>query len=235
MSAAVHIGTSGWHYQHWRGTFYPEKLPASKMLEHYTRFFDTVELNNTFYRLPPETGVAVWRDSTPKGFCFAAKGSRFLTHMKKLKDTQPGVEKFFSRAGLLGRKLGPIVFQFPPWWEADPARLEEFLAALPPRRRYAFGSATPPGTLWKSSAFCAAATLLSASSRSRGSAPISPSPRITLMSACTDRAGLTRAVIQMKRWRNGPREFAPGRVTCARFTCTSITTRAHSRWKTPWL
>ncbi len=143
MSAAVHIGTSGWHYQHWRGAFYPQKLPASKMLEHYTGFFDTVELNNTFYRLPPETGVATWRDSTPKGFCFAAKGSRYLTHMKKLKDPQPGIDKFFSRAGLLGSKLGPVVFQLPPWWEANPARLEEFLEALPRRRRYAFEFRNP--------------------------------------------------------------------------------------------
>src|SRR5262249_28747179 len=72
---SVHVGTSGWHYAHWRGPFYPEKLPASKMLEFYTRHFDTVELNNTFYRLPTEKGLETWRESTPKGFCFAAKGS----------------------------------------------------------------------------------------------------------------------------------------------------------------
>jgi uncharacterized protein YecE (DUF72 family) len=135
---AIHIGTSGWHYKHWKGPFYPEKLPASKMLEWYTRYFDTVELNNTFYRLPAETGVKGWRDGTPSNFCFAAKGSRFLTHMKKLKDPEPGIEKFFDRIQPLGRKLGPIVFQLPPWWEADPERLDTFLSALPKRRRYAF-------------------------------------------------------------------------------------------------
>jgi uncharacterized protein YecE (DUF72 family) len=135
---AVHIGTSGWHYPHWRGPFYPEKLPAAKMLEFYTRHFDTVELNNTFYRLPVESGLETWRESTPKGFCFAAKGSRFLTHMKKLKDPEPGVAKFFERVDRLGNKLGPVVFQLPPWWEANAERLEAFLAALPPRHRYAF-------------------------------------------------------------------------------------------------
>jgi uncharacterized protein YecE (DUF72 family) len=139
----VHIGTSGWHYQHWKGPFYPEKLPASKMLEFYTRHFDTVELNNTFYRLPVETGVQQWRESTPPGFCFAAKGSRFLTHMKKLKDPEPGIERFFERISPLGKKLGPIVFQLPPWWEADPERLDAFLTALPPRRRYAFELRNP--------------------------------------------------------------------------------------------
>jgi uncharacterized protein YecE (DUF72 family) len=140
---AVHIGTSGWHYKHWKGPFYPEKLPASKMLEWYARHFDTVELNNTFYRLPPETGVQAWRDGTPHHFCFAAKGSRFLTHMKKLKDPEPGIARFFERVDHLGRKLGPIVFQLPPFWEADPERLDAFLTALPKRRRYAFELRNP--------------------------------------------------------------------------------------------
>jgi len=138
VSASVNIGTSGWHYKHWLGPFYPEKLPASKMLDYYAERFHTVELNNTFYRLPPESGVIAWRDSTPANFCFSAKGSRFLTHMKKLKDPEPGIEKFFSRVDLLGDKLGPIVFQLPPWWEVNAARLEAFLEALPPRRLYSF-------------------------------------------------------------------------------------------------
>ncbi len=140
---AVHIGTSGWHYKHWRGPFYPEKLPASKMLEYYTQHFDTVELNNTFYRLPLETGLKVWWESTPKGFCFAAKGSRFLTHMKKLKDPIPGIDKYFERVDRLGNKLGPIVFQLPPNWEVDAGRLQAFLEALPPRHRYAFELRNP--------------------------------------------------------------------------------------------
>jgi uncharacterized protein YecE (DUF72 family) len=143
QSATVHIGTSGWHYKHWLGPFYPEKLPASKMLEFYSQHFDTVELNNTFYRLPPESGVDGWREGSPKGFCFAAKGSRFLTHMKKLKDPEQGIARFFERIDRLGKKLGPIVFQLPPWWEANAERLDHFLAALPPRRRYAFELRNP--------------------------------------------------------------------------------------------
>jgi uncharacterized protein YecE (DUF72 family) len=144
MSAgALHIGTSGWHYKHWLGPFYPGKLPAAKMLEYYAERFDTVEINNSFYHLPLETGLATWRDSTPRNFLFAAKGSRFLTHMKKLKDPEPGVAKFFERLGLLGRKLGPVIFQLPPWWEANPERLETFLLALPRRRRYAFEFRNP--------------------------------------------------------------------------------------------
>lgn len=140
---AIHIGTSGWHYKHWLGPFYPEKLPASKMLEYYTRHFDTVELNNTFYRLPLESGLETWRESTPKGFCFAAKGSRFITHMKKLKDPETAIGRYFERVDQLGKKLGPIVFQLPPWWEADAERLEAFLAALPARHRYAFELRNP--------------------------------------------------------------------------------------------
>lgn len=142
-SGGIHIGTSGWHYKHWRGAFYPEKLPASKWLEFYTQRFDTVELNSTFYRLPLETGLDTWRETTPKGFIFAAKGSRFITHMKKLKDPEPAIEKYFDRVERLGRKLGPIVFQTPPWWEANLERLEAFLAALPRGHRYAFELRNP--------------------------------------------------------------------------------------------
>ena len=134
----VRIGTSGWHYPHWRGPFYPPKFPAAKMLEFYARHFDTVELNNTFYRLPPESAAAEWRRGTPAGFVFAAKGSRFLTHMRKLKDAGPGIEHFFERIQPLGRKLGPIVFQLPPRWHVNAERLDAFLEALPRRRRYAF-------------------------------------------------------------------------------------------------
>jgi uncharacterized protein YecE (DUF72 family) len=141
--ADVFIGTSGWHYKHWKGAFYPEKLPASKMLDYYAERFRTVELNNTFYRLPTDSAVEAWRDGTPKDFRFAVKGSRFLTHMKKLKDPEPGIAKFFERVDGLERKLGPIVFQLPPWWEVDTARLQAFLEALPKRRRYAFELRNP--------------------------------------------------------------------------------------------
>lgn len=139
----IHIGTSGWHYRHWYGRFYPEKLPAARMLEFYAERFDTVELNNTFYRLPLESGLQNWRAATPDGFCFAAKGSRFLTHMKKLKDPEAGIGRFFERVEGLGTKLGPIVFQLPPFWDVDAERLERFLAALPKHHRYAFEFRNP--------------------------------------------------------------------------------------------
>lgn len=108
------------------------------MLKFYASRFDIVELNNSFYKLPSEKALAAWRDSSPAGFCFAMKGSRFLTHMKKLSDTGRGVERFFERAGVLGSKLGPVVFQLPPHWNVNAARLRDFLAALPRGGRYAF-------------------------------------------------------------------------------------------------
>lgn len=138
MPGAVRIGTSGWHYKHWLGRFYPEKLPVSKMLDHYRREFDTVEINSSFYRLPPESALREWREATPARFLFAVKGSRFLTHMKKLKDPEDGVAKFMERVEALGEKLGPILFQLPPWWRVNAERLEAFLRALPRGRRYAF-------------------------------------------------------------------------------------------------
>lgn len=134
----VRIGTSGWHYKHWRGPFYPEDLPPSKMLSFYLRHFDTVEINSSFYRLPTGECFCQWRDSTPAGFCFAVKASRFLTHFKKLKDPEQAIDNFLPRAAELKQKLGPILFQLPPRWPANPERLENLLAVLPRKLRYAF-------------------------------------------------------------------------------------------------
>ena len=100
--------------------------------------FDTVELNSTFYRLPPEGGLATWRESTPSNFLFAAKGSRFITHMKKLTNPVVAMERYFERVDVLENKLGPILFQLPPWWEVNVERLDEFLCAAPPAHRYGF-------------------------------------------------------------------------------------------------
>jgi uncharacterized protein YecE (DUF72 family) len=136
--AEIRIGTSGWHYKHWVGRFYPHRWPASKMLAYYQERFDTVEINNSFYRLPVETALAAWRQSTPDDFLFAVKGSRFLTHMKKLKDPAPGIEKFFLRVELLREKLGPVLFQLPPNFGMNLERLDSFISALPQGHRYAF-------------------------------------------------------------------------------------------------
>ncbi len=134
----IHIGTSGWHYAHWRGPFYPLILPVKKFLEYYAACFSSVEINNTFYRLPKKEILTVWRDMAPRGFLFAVKANRFITHMKKLKDPEKSLAPFLEGVEVLGEKLGPILFQLPPRWKFQPARLEEFLKALPARRRYAF-------------------------------------------------------------------------------------------------
>jgi uncharacterized protein YecE (DUF72 family) len=108
------------------------------MLAYYCEKFDTVELNNSFYHLPKKNSLESWRDSTPPHFCFAAKGSRFLTHMKKLKDPEQGLKKFLDAIEILGHKLGPILFQLPPNWELDSERFRTFVAFLPKEHRYAF-------------------------------------------------------------------------------------------------
>jgi uncharacterized protein YecE (DUF72 family) len=134
----IYIGTSGWHYKHWLGNFYPEKLPFSKMLDYYCKHFNTVEINNSFYMLPQVSTLESWRDGTPKNFKFAIKASRFLTHNKKLKEPENALNNFLPRAEALGDKLGPILFQLPPKWKVNRERLEEFLQALPKYHRYTF-------------------------------------------------------------------------------------------------
>jgi uncharacterized protein YecE (DUF72 family) len=131
-----YIGTSGWHYDDWRGRFYPEKLPKTKWLEFYARHFNTLELNNSFYRLPSEAAFANWYRSSPPGFVFAVKVSRFITHIKRLKDCDEAVGNFMSRADLLKEKLGPLLYQLPPGLHRDDDRLAAFLSGLPPTRRH---------------------------------------------------------------------------------------------------
>ena len=125
------VGCSGWQYKHWRGDFYPQELPQARWFEHYAARFDTVEINNSFYRLPEAATFASWGSRAPARFIFAVKASRFLTHMKKLKDPEEPVERFFSRARALRRHLGPVLYQLPPGWKLDRARLEHFLHVLP--------------------------------------------------------------------------------------------------------
>jgi uncharacterized protein YecE (DUF72 family) len=125
------IGCSGWQYRHWRGNFYPPAVPQKRWFEHYATIFDTVEINNSFYRLPEASTFADWAARAPASFLFAVKASRFLTHMKKLKDPEEPVERFFSRARSLRRHLGPVLYQLPPGWKLDRARLEHFLQILP--------------------------------------------------------------------------------------------------------
>jgi uncharacterized protein YecE (DUF72 family) len=136
MPGKVHIGTSGWHYKHWIGSFYPEDIPPKEMFPFYAQHFDTVEINNTFYRLPELTTFDNWRSKAPPNFRFAVKASRFITHMKKLKDPNTSMSKFFLAAERLEKKLGPILFQLPPRWKVDPERFSQFLDVLPTGHQY---------------------------------------------------------------------------------------------------
>ncbi|HEY9899091.1 MAG TPA: DUF72 domain-containing protein [Pantanalinema sp.] len=131
MAGRCRIGTSGWAYPHWRGRFYPGALAPGSWLEYYARHFDTVEINRTFYRLPTPEAAAAWARAVPEGFCFAIKASRYLTHLKKLKDPAPALARLYAAIAPLGDKQGPVLYQLPPRWGFDPGRLEGFLAALP--------------------------------------------------------------------------------------------------------
>ncbi len=133
-----HIGTSGWYYDHWKGPFYPDDLPAESMLSYYSKHFSTAEINNTFYNLPAKDTFSSWKNSVPEKFIFCPKASRYITHMKKLKDPEDSVDKFISSVETLEEKLGPILFQLPPKWSKNLDRLEAFLKSLPGAHKYAF-------------------------------------------------------------------------------------------------
>lgn len=133
------IGTSGFCYPHWRkGVFYPVGWPQSRELEFYAQRFATVELNNPFYRLPAPETYDQWRERVPRGFCFAVKASRFITHIKRLHEVGPPLKTFMAGARHLRSKLGPVLFQFPSQWSLNLDRLAAFLPLLPARRRFAF-------------------------------------------------------------------------------------------------
>jgi uncharacterized protein YecE (DUF72 family) len=130
------VGCSGWQYKHWRDDFYPADLPQSRWFEHYAARFDTVEINNSFYRLPERATFASWARRAPMRFEFAVKASRFLTHMKKLRDPEEPIERLFSRMRGLGRHLGPVLYQLPPGWKVDVERFRGFLRLLPRAARH---------------------------------------------------------------------------------------------------
>ena len=127
----IHIGCSGWTYAHWRGRFYPDEMKQKEWFQHYSRFFQTVEINNTFYHLPTAKTFQHWKRQAPKKFVYSVKVNRYITHMKKLKESREPVGKFLKMSRLLGEHLGPLLFQLPPNWRADVPRLASFLRLLP--------------------------------------------------------------------------------------------------------
>jgi uncharacterized protein YecE (DUF72 family) len=134
----VLAGTSGWSYPAWKGAFYPEKLPATRMLAAYAERLPAVEVNATFYRLPAAKTLAGWRDQVPEAFSFALKGPQRVTHVARLRDAAEPVALFLRAAAELGPKLGPVLWQLPPSFKKDLPRLEAFLGLLPPGGRWAF-------------------------------------------------------------------------------------------------
>jgi len=137
-SGSIYIGTSGWSYDHWKGPFYPPDLTSRKMLSYYVRAFRSVEINSSFYGLPTKATLESWRRTAPHGFVFSAKASRYITHRKKLKDPEATTGPMFERLAALGESLGPVLFQLPPHWAYNEARLAQFLETLGPQFRYAF-------------------------------------------------------------------------------------------------
>ncbi len=134
----IYIGTSGWLYRHWIGKFYPEKSNAKRQWEFYSNHFDTIEINNTFYKLPPPTVFESWYDNSPKKMLFTIKANHFITHARKLTQPEEPITRLFGSIAPLKEKLGPILFQLPPKWKVNVTRFKEFLEALPRGYRYAF-------------------------------------------------------------------------------------------------
>ncbi len=133
----LYVGTSGYSYPEWKGSFYPEKLPQSGFLDHYSSVLSSVEINNTFYRFPSESMLEGWSSRTPDGFVFAVKANRGITHKGRLKEVDQLTRDFVDRCHMLGEKLGPILFQLPPYLRRDDDRLDGFLEILPAGTRYA--------------------------------------------------------------------------------------------------
>jgi uncharacterized protein YecE (DUF72 family) len=134
----IRVGTSGYSYKEWKGTFYPDDLPAAKMLPYYAERFDSVEINNTFYRMPDAKMVAKWGEQVSDDFTFVLKAPQRITHQKKLVGAADDVGYLFDAAAVLGPKLGPVLFQLPPYSRKDAVKLREFVSALPDGKRVAF-------------------------------------------------------------------------------------------------
>jgi uncharacterized protein YecE (DUF72 family) len=231
--ASVLIGTSGWHYDSWRGPFFPKGLPIKHQLQYYASQFATTELNGVFYRTPTPEAVRSWRDQTGDDFMFAWKASKFITHWKRLSDNSVNsLELLEDRLSLLGGKAGPILFQLPPNFHADAGRLVSFCKLLSSGRRYSFEFRHPS---WYAPSIL---RLLSEQNISlclsdhhdapaRGNAP-------PILSMCEDmgRVAATKDIIAATRWGNGPSASALGKSRAATSSSISTTTRKVPRPRT---
>lgn len=132
------IGTSGWSYSGWLGNFYPQKIKSNLILPYYASILDSVELNNSFYQIPKEKNVVNWVELTPPNFIFSCKANRHITHFQKLKDSTETVDKLLKAFSKFEEKLGPILFQFPPWWKIEIPTLKQFIYQLPKNYLYTF-------------------------------------------------------------------------------------------------
>jgi len=127
----IHVGTNGYSYKEWIGAFYPEKISPKEMLNFYSQHFDTVEINNTFYHMPTESVLTSWAQKVPRDFVFAVKAPRTITHLKRLRDVGKETKYLFRMLSVLGVRLGPVLFQFPGSFHANPTALKEFLTLIP--------------------------------------------------------------------------------------------------------
>jgi uncharacterized protein YecE (DUF72 family) len=138
LQGKIYIGTSGWSYKHWMGTFYPPGTKQKDRFPYYQKFFKTVELNSPFYHLPLRQTFEKWKEDVPNDFIYAVKASRFITHMKKLNDAGDSLTRLLDNASGLDEKLSIILFQLPPKWEINVERFKTFLEKLPKGNRYTF-------------------------------------------------------------------------------------------------
>ena len=232
--ARVLIGTSGWHYESWRGPFFPKGLPLKNQLQYYSSQLPTTELNGVFYRTPTPDAVKAWREQTGNNFVFAWKASKFITHWKRLSEKSVNsLELLEDRLSLLGPKAGPILFQLPPNFEANADRLISFFKLLSKKRRYSFEFRHPS---WYAPAFCGSYR----PETSRFASPITTTRRrlggvrrILSMYGDTDLRADTKAIIGRRRWPAGPSGSGRGRSRAATSLFTSTTIRKAPLRPTP--
>jgi hypothetical protein len=226
----LYVGTSGWQYRHWVGPFYPRKPRVDDDLACFAERFQTVELNGTFYRLPERRTFEDWARRTPDDFVFAAKASRFITHIKRLRDAREPVERLMSRAEALGEKLGPVLLQLPPNLERDDDLLDAAVRESPAERASRSNSGTSRGSVPRCGARSSAVTPRCASrTAARGSSRRCGAQRSGDTYGCTVGAAIRADAMENVPWRRGRSWFASCSAQGQPSSCTSTTTGTRAR------